>query len=310
MDRQTRWIVLFATILAIPVVDACTSKSGSSDDSGVSGAESGLPDGPPDGNDVQVCANVCVKVEECGNLTPPSPLIPGFSSEGSGSAGLDCAANCVAPDAAFYGYADCQTECLLEESCSTMQDCWDATTNVFASYCGGDAPSIGSESNNGTRTVSSRADVAVSNPAIEEAVEASDFGVSTGSTPPDLNGLFNISGEIYESSNARPVGSRIGTELCFHNLTNSGADITIDFCEYGVPGIVSIPITGEGQDFTMYFVYPQQATILFSGTLSGDGASVSGAEALVVYTYSIDSWEKSSIDWGLVEACDGSDCTP
>ena len=109
---------------------------------------------------------------------------------------------------------------------------------------------------------------------------------------------------------ARPPGSTIGTELCFHSLVNSGADINIDYCEYGVPGIVSVPITGEGQEFTMYFVYPQQATILFSGTLSEDGASVSGAEALVVYTYTIDSWAKSRNDWSLVEACDGASSTP
>lgn len=266
------------------------------------------------GNDPLVCAEVCLKVEECGNLNPPTPEIPGLGSDGSGSAGLDCAANCAAPDAAFYGYADCQIECLQSESCGSMQDCWDATTDVFASYCGGDAPPVGSDSDtppdNGTQTGSSGADDAVSNPAVEEAVEGSDFVVNTGSAPPNLEGLFNVYGEIYESSNARPPGSTIGTELCFHNLANNGTDINIDYCEYGVPGIVSAPITGEGQDFTMYFVYPQQATILFSGTLSDDGTSVSGAEALVVYTYTIDTWEKSSTDWNLVEACDGSGCTP
>lgn len=265
------------------------------------------------GNDALVCAEVCTKVEECGNLTPPTPEIPGLGSDGSGSAGLDCAANCVAPDAAFYGYADCQVECLQGESCGTMQDCWDATTDVFAQYCGGDAPPVGSDGeapDNGTQTGSSGADDAVSNPAVEEAVEGSDFVVNTGANPPNLEGLFNVYGEIYESSNARPPGSTIGTELCFHNLVNSSSDITVDYCEYGVPGIVSAPITGEGNDFTMYFVYPQQATILFSGTLADDGATVSAAEALVVYTYTIDTWEKSSTDWTLTEACDGSGCTP
>ncbi len=260
------------------------------------------------------CGEVCSKVEECGNLSPPTPEIPGLDGGGStGSAGADCAANCAQPDASFYGYADCQVECLQKEDCGTMQGCWDATTDVFAKYCGGDAPPVGEGSEdpgNGTQTGSSGADDAVSNPAVEEAVDGSDFVVNTGSTPPSLEGLFSVSGEIYESNNARPVGSRIATELCFHNLANGGSDITIDYCEYGVPGIVSAPITGSGNDFTMYFVYPQQATILFSGSVSDDGTSVTGAEALVVYTYTIDTWEKSSTDWNLEAACDGSECTP
>ena len=259
------------------------------------------------------CADVCTKVEECGSLNPPTPEIPGVGSGESGSAGLDCGANCIQPDASFYGYADCQLDCLEAESCGTMQDCWDATTDVFAQYCSGDAPAVGSDSDtpdNGTATGSSGADEAVDNPAVEEAVDGSDFVVNTGDSPPSLEGLFNVSGEIYESSNARPVGSRIQTELCFHNPQNSGSDISIDYCEYGVPGVVSAPITGSGNDFTMYFVYPGQATILFSGTMADDGTTVSGAEALVVYTYTIDTWEQSSTDWSFVEACDGGECTP
>lgn len=262
------------------------------------------------------CADICTKVEECGSLSPPTPEIPGVGSGESGSAGVDCGANCVQPDAAFYGYADCQLDCLEGEECGSMQDCWDATTDVFAKYCGGDAPEVGADASgdsapsNGTNTGSAGADEAVDNPAVEEAVEGSDFVVNTGDSPPSLEGVFSVYGEIYESSNARPPGSVIATELCFHNPQNSGSDISIDYCEENVPGIVSAPITGSGNDFTMYFVYPQQATILFSGTMSEDGTSISGAEALVVYTYTIDTWEKSTTDWNLEGACDSGFCTP
>lgn len=260
------------------------------------------------------CADICTKVEECG-VTPPTPEIPGIGGgESSGSGGLDCAAGCAAPDSNLYGYADCQLECLESEECGSMQGCWDATSDVFAKYCSGDAPEVGApageEPSNGTNTGSAGADDAVDNPAVEEAVDGSGFVVHTGEDPPDLSGLWGVSGEIDESSNARPAGSRIATELCFHNLQSGGSDITVDYCELGVPGIVSAPITGSGNDFTMYFVYPQQATILFNGTLSEDGSSVSAAEALVVYTYTVDTWEHSFTDWSLNGACDGSECTP
>jgi len=261
------------------------------------------------------CADLCTKVEECGNLTPPAAEIPGVTDGGgTGNAAADCGVNCVQPDSAFYGYADCQLDCLESEQCGSMQQCWDATSDVFAKYCSGDAPEVGAEPgnepSNGTNTGSAGADEAVDNPAVEEAVEGSDFVVHTGDSPPDLSGVWNVYGTIDESSNARPAGSTIGTELCFHNLTSSSSDITIDYCEYGVPGIVSAPITGSGNDFTMYFVYEGQATILFNGTLSDDGTTVADAEALVVYTYTIDTWEHSWTDWTLQGACDGSECTP
>ena len=261
------------------------------------------------------CADLCTKVEECGNLSPPAAEIPGVTDGGgTGNAAADCGVNCVQPDSAFYGYADCQLDCLEKESCGSMQDCWDATTDVFANYCGGDAPEVGaeagSEPDNGTNTGSAGADDAVDNPAVEEAVEGSDFVVHTGDTPPDISGLWNVYGTIDESSNARAPGSAIGTELCFHNLVTGSSDISIDYCELSVPGIVTAPITGSGNDFTMYFVYEGQATILFNGTLSDDGTTVADAEALVVYTYTIDTWEHSWTDWTLKGTCDGSECTP
>lgn len=261
------------------------------------------------------CADLCTKVEECGTLSPPAAQLPvDTDTEIPSNGAVDCGVNCVQPDSAFYGYADCQLDCLESEACGGMQDCWDATTDTFAKYCSGDAPEVtaeaGSEPSNGTNTGSAGADSAVDNPAVEEAVEGAGFVVNTGDDPPDLSGVWNVYGTIDESSNARPVGSTIGTELCFHNLTASSSDITIDYCEYGVPGIVSAPITGTGNDFTMYFVYDGQATILFNGTLSDDGATVDAAEALVVYTYTIDTWEHSFTDWTLQGACDGSECTP
>jgi hypothetical protein len=271
-----------------------------------------LTTGCEDAEKAARCGEICAKVEEC-DASPPAAEIPGLTDGGgTGNAAADCGVNCVQPDSAFYGYADCQLDCLETEACGTMNDCWDATTDVFAKYCGGDAPEIGADApaDNGTNTGSSGADEAVDNPAVEEAVEGSDFVVHTGANPPDLSGLWGVAGEIDQSSNARAPGSRIATQLCFHNLQNSGSDINIDYCELGVPGIVSAPITGEGQDFTMYFVYPGQATILFNGTLAEDGTSVSAAEALVVYTYTIDTWEHSFTDWSLDGECTGAECTP
>jgi hypothetical protein len=263
------------------------------------------------------CGDVCSKVEECG-ADAPAPQIEGIlEGEGSGSAGVDCAANCVQENAAFYGYADCQIDCILAEDCGAVNDCWDATSAVFEKHClaGREttpvAPdeSTAGEIENGTTTGSAEADDAVSNPAVESGVEGSGFVVNYGDTPPSVNGLFGVEGSIDESSNARAPGSRIATNLCFHNQVDNGNGWTTDYCEYGVPGIVSAPITGEGNNFTMYFEYPGQATILFSGT-TDDAGNVADAEALVVYTYTIDAWEHSFTDWTLDGACDGSECTP
>ena len=260
------------------------------------------------------CTDVCGKVEECG-ATPP---VPGglFGDAGStGNAAADCAANCIQEQSNKFGYADCQVDCLLNVECGQMNDCWDATSDVFDQYCGGNtAPVVPDESSageieNGTNTGSAAADEAVDNAAVEGSVENSDFVVNYGDNPPQIAGLFDVAGSIDDSSNARGPGAQILTQLCFHNQQAGSSGTTTDYCESGVPGIVSAPITGEGNAFTMYFTYPGQATILFSGNTDDSGAITGDVEALVVYLYSTDVWEHSFTGWTNAGDCDAGFCT-
>ena len=260
------------------------------------------------------CGDVCAKVDECG-ATPPSPALEGlYEGEGSGVAALDCAANCVQPDAAFYGYSDCQIECILNEECGGVQSCWDATSDVYASYClkGVETPDIeqseGGTPSNGTNTGSAGADELTDNPAVEGSVDGSGFVVNTGDTPPNIAGLYGASGEIDESSNARPVGSAIRTNLCFFDQQAAADGVTTKYCEQGVPGIPEAPITGSGDAFTMYFDYGS-ATVLFSGTVDEAGNMTSDVEALVVYLHGTDIWEHSFTTWSLDGECDEGFCT-
>jgi hypothetical protein len=260
------------------------------------------------------CSQVCSLVETC-EATPPSPAgIFGEALGSTGNAAADCAVNCVQEESPRFGYADCQVECLSNAACEDMNDCWDATSKIFEEYCGGAsapvAPAAGAaDISNGTTTGSAEADAVVDNAAVESSVDGSDFVVNYGDDPPIVSGLFSVSGAIDDSSNARPAGSTIATELCFHNHEENANGWTTDYCEYEVPGILSAPITGEGNAFTMYFEYPGQATVLFSGTTDGAG-NVENAEALVVYLYSTDVWEHSFTDWTFRGDCDGSQCTP
>ncbi|MFM2244406.1 MAG: hypothetical protein RL071_480 [Pseudomonadota bacterium] len=260
------------------------------------------------------CTDVCSKVEECG-ATPPSPGGLFGDAGSTGNAAADCAANCVQEDSNKYGYADCQIDCLLNVECGQMNDCWDATSDVFDQYCGGNttpvAPddSAAGEIENGTNTGSSEADEAVDNPAVEGSVDGSGFVVNYGDNPPQIAGLFDVAGSIDDSSNARAPGAQILTQLCFHNQQAGSSGTTTDYCESGVPGIVSAPITGEGNNFTMYFTYPGQATILFSGSTDDAGAISGDVEALVVYLYSTDVWEHSFTGWANAGDCDAGFCT-
>ena len=95
----------------------------------------------------------------------------------------------------------------------------------------------------------------------------------------------------------------------FHNRQAGSSGATPDYCEAGVPGIVSAPITGEGNNFTMYFTYPGQATILFSGSTDDAGAITGDVEALVVYLYSTDVWEHSFTGWANAGDCAAGFCT-
>lgn len=260
------------------------------------------------------CSEVCSLVETC-EATPPSPAgVFGDTVGTTGNAAADCAVNCVQEESKRYGYADCQVACLSNEDCENMNDCWDASSKVFEEYCGGSsapvAPADGAaENSNGTTTGSAEADSLVDNAAVESSVDGSDFVVNYGENPPMVSGRFSVSGGIDASSNARPPGSTIATELCFHNQEESATGWITDYFEYNVPGILSSPITGEGNAFTMYFEYPGQATVLFSGT-TDDAGNVQDAEALVVYLHSTDVWEHSFTDWTVGGDCDETESTP
>ena len=197
-----------------------------------------------------------------------------------------------------------------------MQQCWDVSSDVYASYCLTDVETKPIEPpaeedpgiENGTNTGSEKADDIVDNPAVEEAVENGDFDVNFGDNPPIIAGLYDVDGTIDESSNARPEGSPIITSLCFwgqESLSNTDGALT-NYCENGVAGELTAPITGDAStgDFTMYFEYPGQATILFSGTVNPD-QTMSQVEALVVYLHGIDIWEHSYTDWVPTGECSG-----
>jgi hypothetical protein len=265
------------------------------------------------------CPSVCAAVQECG-VTPPSPAIDfgGLADGLPDIAALDCATNCVQEDRAFYGYSDCQIECLLGEGCGTMADCWDVSSDAYASYCLADvdttpvAPEEGTEEaeaiDNGTNTGSEDADSIVDNPAVEESVEDSDFDVNYGNNPPSIEGVYSVDGSIDESSNARAPGSPIVTSICFSGQQSLTGGSELNYCETGVPGTATAPVTGSGNDFTIYLEYPGAAAILFSGSVIGDPTAPTGvenAEAMVVYYHGIDIWEHSWTDWVREGECTG-----
>lgn len=260
---------------------------------------------------LEECTDVCTKVDQCG-ASPPEATFGSLGTGSSGSAGLDCAANCTNPDeAVFSGYSDCQMECILGVECDEVDRCWNTNSEVYAEYCLGGreledvAPGEGdAQPDNGTNTGSQQADDLVDDPAVEAAVQDDDFDVNYGDSPPQIGGLYKVSGSIDESSNARPEGSPIETQICFWQQESLQGGAEVKYCEHGVPGEASAPITGDGSDFTVFFEYPDQATILFSGAVSGDG-SVTAAEALVVYLHGMDIWEHSNTDWTPMGECSG-----
>ncbi len=254
---------------------------------------------------LETCTDACVQVDSC-SATPPDPNFGNMGA--SGVEGLDCAGGCAADDRELHGYADCQLTCLVQSTCDTIQDCWDPKSELYASYCLSDRtiPEVVPDvvPGNNTNSGSERADRVLEHPSVAIAVDdASDDGfvVHTGEHPPRLVGKFDVRGEIDESSNARPVGSPIRTSICFWDYTEGPGGVEVTYCEDGVPGQDSAPLTGDGQDFTTYFEFPD-ATILFSGRLNDDGTA-SQVEALVVYTYAIDVWELSHTDWTPVGDC-------
>lgn len=255
------------------------------------------------------CTDACVQVDSCG-VTPPDPNFGNFGS--SGVEGLDCAGGCAAEDRELRGYSDCQLECIVMSTCDTLADCWNPKSDVYAQFCLSDrtVPDVVPDATNanGSSSGSTRADDVLSHPSVAIAVDdASDDGflLHTGEHPPQLVGKFDVRGQIDESSNARPVGSPIRTSICFWDWTEGPGGVEVTYCEDGVPGQDAAPLTGDGDDFTAYFEFPD-ATILFSGTLNQDGTA-SQVEALVVYTYAVDVWELSHTDWTPVGDCNTCD---
>lgn len=278
------------------------------DDEDEGGGGSG---GEPDALVRATCRALCAQLSECG-ASPPS-IVGALSGDSSPD---DCRAHCEAPNSAMYGYADCQVDCLLEASCPTMDACWDATSDPFEAACGGRSSPVAPDETtaenieNGTVTGSALADLLVDNPAIAVAVDGAGFVIHYGDRPPAPTALIEVAGAIDESSNARPAGSAITTELCLHNFASAPAGATIDLCEGGIPGIAETPITGQGEDFTLYVHYPGYATILFSGSVNEEGLFPENVEALVVYLYSIDVWEHSFTSWRSIGDCDAGSCIP
>jgi len=263
---------------------------------------------PVDPEQIGVCSDVCTRIDEC-EATPPTPSFGNFN-KASGDAALDCAANCTQDDAELYGYSDCQIDCLQNAPCDQLNECWKPKSDVFAEYCLADRDvkpvepdPADPEPSNGSNSGSEEADEVIEDPANEIAVDESEFDVNFGDTPPIINGRYDVFGEIDESDNARPPGSPIDTTLCFWGQEGEATGNVVSYCEDYVPGTASAPVTGNGDEFTVYLEYPGAATLLFSGQVDGQGR-ITSAETLVVYSHSIDVWEHSETSWSY----DG-DCT-
>lgn len=263
---------------------------------------------------VGTCTDVCTKIQDCG-VTPPTPEFGTLGGGSSGQGGVDCAASCSAEDRELKGYSDCQIECVNGSECGEIEDCWKPKSDLYAQFCLADRdippvepPPEDPEPSNGTNTGNEDVDDIVEDPSVAIAVdEAADdgFELNFGDTPPRLVGKFDVSGQIDESSNARPPGSPIQTSICFWDYAEEPGGIYLSYCEDNVPGTSRAPLTGsEDGSFTAYFEYPGQATVLFSGNYDETTQTASDVEALVVYTYTTDVWELSHTDWQRTGDCD------
>lgn len=250
---------------------------------------------------IGTCLEPCAKIQECGSaVSPPAPQAFGDVDAPDLGGGVDCAANCAdAGKRALYGYSDCQLECISGEGCGAINDCWKASSDVYASYCLADRE-IEEVAPDGAG--SDEADEFVEDPAVAAAVEGSGFVVKTGANPPLFDGQFSAIGSIDESAGgAREPGSTINTELCFFDALQSDAGAEVSYCELSIAaGSSRAPITGDAEtgDFTVYFDFSDYgATILFSGNTPDGGVTFNGVEALVVYLQGVDIWERSTTDW-------------
>jgi len=260
--------------------------------------------------DALQCVEVCNKVDQC-EANPPA-LNFGNIEASSGVGAVDCAANCAQDERDFYGYSDCQIDCIHNTGCGNINDCWVVSSDTYAEFCLADreVPEVAAEApaeepDNGTASGSEKADEMLDNPANSIAIEESGTTSYGGDNPPDITGKYVVSGEITDAENARPIGSAIQTGICFSgqdNSKDSGPEVT--YCEDGIPGSPSAPVTGDGDNFTIFLEYPGAATLLFSGTVDGDGKIVE-AETLVVYLHGVDIWEYSVTGWTYDGDCTG-----
>ncbi|MBU0553469.1 hypothetical protein KKF91_02095 [Myxococcota bacterium] len=261
-------------------------------------------------DNAQSCTDVCSKVQACDNANPPA--VQFFGSEGSsGVDGLDCAANCISPDSARYGYSSCQQKCIKGVSCAQINDCWKTSSDSYKKYCLAGRtvpPVVDTETqpapDNNTTTGSEVADDLTEDPGLADAILDSDLPINVGNEPPVIFGLYKAIGTIDESSNARPVGAPINTQICFWGQETLVSGTAVSYCEYNVPGVASAPVTGDPENFTIYLTFEGMATILFSGQIESSG-DVKEAEALVTYSYGMGIWEHSVTQWERLGDCGG-----
>ncbi len=273
------------------------------------------------------CTEVCTRIGECeGQVNPPEPVLPG--DMGLGDIELPsiaaCATNCVdAANREFNGYSDCQVECILGvDECGDINDCWSVTSDAYAEYCLADRETSevtvdDAEVDNGTTSGSVEADAVVTNPAVEESVAGSGTVIHFGNEPPkDIAKLWHAEGTIDSSSNAREVGSRIDTKLCFFDMDETSEGWEVSYCEVGVldgsgtPLTDTAPITGDEEGgWTIYLEFTDVGSIIFSGQLEDGATLMTDVDALVTYYHGMDIWEHSETNWDTDgETCSLSDC--
>ena len=263
-----------------------------------------------------MCAPACENVQTCGEEVSPPTMDLGIGDLDLGVEApslVDCAVNCTSDNRVTLGYSDCQIACIESEACGDINGCWNVTSDVYARHCtidtapieatpsdSGEEPAVAE----GTISGSSAADAIMDNPAVEESVGSSDTPIFFGSNPPELEGGWRASGSIDESSNARPAGSPIDTEICFFNqgLAADGSP-EVSYCEKNNPMIATAPITGDGSNWTLYLEFDTTGSIIFSGSMEEGATSISAVDALVTYYHGLEIWEHSFTDWSRSGDC-------
>jgi hypothetical protein len=297
----------FGAVLCIPLLSACDKLLDELKDAAL------------------VCGEACANIEYCSDdVTPPSMDL-GIGDVDLGveaPAAVDCAVNCAGEDRVTLGYSDCQIDCITSEACGKINDCWDVTSSVYANHCPVDtvpvesaepppadpadtaAPPPEVEIAEGTESGSSEADSILDNPAVEESVEESGTDIFFGSTPPNLEGKWTAKGEIDISSNARPAGSPINTEICFYDqeILADGSP-QLSYCERGNPATATAPLTGTGGGWSMFLEFPGTGSIIFSGVREEGTASMAEVDALVTYYHGLEIWEHSLTAWEQIDVC-------